>query len=133
MGSTVTHTRLSSQTADLPFAVVRRGIDRGAVRLVDERLADDVHHEVLRGFDVRRSVFVWPVWLTDICDSDGDNWRVVCDLTMRSVRGTKGISAKTYHVEPTKRRKVLYPVFGYGGDECDWSRHDTADHELVLT
>ncbi len=52
-----TYTRFLGKTRQRPLVDVRGRVDTRHVRVFDERLADDVHREALRGLDVARRVF----------------------------------------------------------------------------
>ena len=77
-----------SEPAERPFADVRRTVDAGAVGLLDERLADEVHGELLRLLDVLRRVLKSTIG--ELRDGDGDERRRLRDLVEQTGHGVGG-------------------------------------------
>ena len=72
------YARRLRQAGDTPFADVAWRVERGDIRVLDERFADNVHCELLRLLDVVCRIL--QVTVGQLRDGHGDDWRRLCDL-----------------------------------------------------
>lgn len=101
-----THARLFSKTRQRPLVDVRWRVDARHVRVLNERLADDVHREALCGLDVARRVFRPSLRARGA--GDRDDRRVMGHLRPSWSDAAQAKPAvHTYLIEPAVERWVI--------------------------
>ena len=82
------YARCLREARDTPLAELAWGVERRDVRVLNERLADDAHSELLHLLDVVRGVLLTAVWQRQ--DGNGDERRRLRHLVEPTTMGEHG-------------------------------------------